>query len=65
MKTKKLDAPEWFFMWTGTNAYVTTICGWTRAQVMNEVEKANSCTWKLIYGRGGRIIRCTLTEKRK
>jgi len=62
--TKKLDAPEWFFMWTGPSGYVTSICGWNKASVMAKAERTDGGKWRNIYRRGGRVVRFTLTKNR-
>lgn len=65
MKAKKLDAPEWFFMWTTGQPYVTSICGWVRGVVIADVLRSGigyrDATWKQIYRQGGRVIRCKVT----
>lgn len=58
-KVKQMEHPQWFFMWVTGKPYVTTICGWTKKDVIREVEK-NGGTWKETYARGGRVVRVRL-----
>ena len=55
-----MEHPQWFFMWVTGKPYVTTICGWTKAGVIREVEKMNGGTWKRTYAMGGRVVRVKL-----
>lgn len=55
-----MEHPEWFFMWVTGKPYVTMICGWTKKDVIREVEKMNGGTWKETYARGGRVVRVKL-----
>jgi hypothetical protein len=57
---KKLDAPQWFFMWSTGKPYVTTICAWYRKDVISEIVAEVGEPWKKIYGRGGRAVKCEL-----
>ncbi len=63
MKKPKLEAPEWFFAWMTGRPYITTICGWSRHNVINEAEKAVGDPWKKIYRNGGRAVRCKVVPK--
>jgi hypothetical protein len=56
----KIEYPEWFFMWTGTS-YITSICGWTKKQVVDDAVAACGESWKKIYAKGGRVIRVKMT----
>lgn len=56
----KLEAPEWFFMWSKGQPYITMICGWTKGAVMRRCEREQQIPWKKIYGRGGRIVKCNV-----
>lgn len=60
---KSLEAPEWFFMWTSGYPYITAICGWTRRAVIEEATRSNGESWKKIYQRGGRAVRCIVRPK--
>ena len=55
---KRIEHPEWFFMWSNGIPYITMICGWTRRDVINEVGQQFSEPWKKTYRRGGRVVRC-------
>lgn len=57
---KPVEAPAWFFGWISGKPYITTICGWTRKQVMQEVERSHGESWNRVYKRGGRIIKCSV-----
>lgn len=56
----KLETPEWFFVWTGKRGYITTVCGWTKKDVIREAEKTQHSSWEKIYKRGGRVYRCRI-----
>ncbi|MBI1811151.1 MAG: hypothetical protein HY035_05315 [Nitrospirae bacterium] len=58
---KKLEAPEWFFMWAKGQPYITMICGWNKKAVIWQCEKEHGITWKKIYDRGGRVVRCNVS----
>lgn len=60
---QSVEAPSWFFMWIVGRQYITTICGWTRKQVQDEVARSNGMTWKEAYRAGGRVIRCTVRPR--
>ena len=53
----KIIHPQWFFMWTGTNYIITTICSYHRNRAIVEAERFFSDTWRNLYSRGGRIIK--------
>jgi hypothetical protein len=59
-KGNEMEHPEWFFMWATEKPYVTTICGWTKSDVISESEKNLGMTWRQIYARGGRVVRVKL-----
>lgn len=37
-----MDYPEWFFMWSNGTPYITSVCGWTKKEVIRRVEEMNS-----------------------
>lgn len=56
-----MDYPEWFFMWKSGSPYITTICGRSKKEVIQETEKQFFQTWKQIYSRGGRIVKVKIS----
>lgn len=57
---KDMKYPRWFFMWVSGSPYITKICGFTRSEVIQAVEKMNGGTWKQTYAMGGRLVRVKL-----
>lgn len=62
-RTKPIEAPEWFFMWSSGEPYICAIVGWSRRAVIQEAEKSQGRSWKEIYRQGGRAIRCSVRPK--
>lgn len=62
-KTKKLKHPQWFFMWTSGGPCISSICSWTKKDLIKEVELMQGRSWKSIYKGGGRAIKCNVTPK--
>jgi hypothetical protein len=60
----QLESPEWFFMWAKGTPYITSVCGWTKRQVIAQIESDMQERWKTIYGRGGRVKQCTVSLRR-
>lgn len=60
----KLEHPEWFFAWTGTDSHVTSMCAWSRQTLIFKVERETGTKWKTIYRNGGRAIKCELRVKK-
>lgn len=56
-----MDYPEWFFAWMSDTPYITMICGWSKKDVIQTVERENEKTWKQIYNRGGRIVKVKIS----
>lgn len=56
-----MEYPQWFFMWTSGKPYITMICGWTKKDVMKQVERENGQSWRKIYERGGRIVKVEMS----
>lgn len=54
----KIEHPTWFFVWTTGKPYITSICGWTRKEVIQSVTRDTGRPWRSIYRQGGRVIRC-------
>lgn len=61
------DHPEWFFKWTSpkNSPYITSICAWTKKDLISRAEKENGKPWKEIYKMGGRAVRVKITEVKK
>lgn len=64
MTFKSKDKPQWFFAWVTGTPYITTECGWTRRQVISEINRGTGQSWKKTYRMGGRVIRCNITPKK-
>lgn len=61
---KKLEHPEWFFMWSTGEPYITCICQWTRRDAIREVESMLAQPWRKTYREGGRIVRCSIQVRK-
>lgn len=63
MKLRKNDKPQWFFMWTKGSPYITTVCSWTRALLIQEVQTMFGQSWGKTYRQGGRAVKCEIMLK--
>lgn len=63
--TKNLEHPEWFFYWSNGDPYITSICEWTRKDLIEKTECILGVTWKKIYQLGGRAVRVKMVLQGK
>jgi hypothetical protein len=59
------DYPNWFFMWgkkTGTRSdeYLTSVCGWTRKDLIYQIEKQIG-VWSEVKKRGGKCVKVKIS----
>jgi len=59
-----MEHPTWFFAWTSERPYITSMCSWTRKQLIDDVERSFGRDWKRIYRQGGRALKCTVIPDR-
>lgn len=53
--------PQWAFMWTGENGYITDLIGCNRRELIAEVEDKMERKWRFIYRIGGRIVKIKIS----
>lgn len=63
MAKKPIEAPEWFFAWAAprNKQYITSICAWTKKDLIELVVRENGSHWTIIHGKGGRAVKCQVT----
>jgi hypothetical protein len=50
----------WFFAWSKRAGYITSIIGLSRNHCIEQAVKYQGLTWKQLYNRGGRCIKCVV-----
>lgn len=57
-----MDYPKWFLYWSEPKGkdYVTSVCHWTKKDLIRAAERETNMNWKQIYKKGGRAIKVSM-----